>query len=85
MTEHEIECTDCDGYGFTMKRNLSLGTRVYEHTCAACNGHGWGAMTGDEEADAAEEQFRLMTEGEPPLTVQEAYEQAFQQKQGLRR
>lgn len=85
MERPEIECPDCNGYGHTMKRNLSLGPGLYEHTCGACNGHGWRAMTEDEEADAAEEQFYLMMEGEAPLSMREAYEQAFKQKQALRR
>lgn len=85
MSQHEIECPDCNGYGHIMRRCISLGPGLHEMTCGACNGHGWRAMTDDEEADAAEEQYRLMMEGDPPMSMQEAYERAFKQKQELRR
>lgn len=80
----EIEYPECDGEGFTMKRLPRVGGGLYEVNCEACNGMGWRAMTEDEEADAAEEQHRLMCEGEAPMSMQEAYEAAFRQKQELR-
>src|SRR3546814_2087341 len=72
----ETECRQCDGQGFIRTNEWPFGP-----TCPACNGMGYRPMTEDEEADAAEEQHRLMCEGEPPLSMQEAYEIAFRQKQ----
>src|SRR3546814_9254435 len=71
----ETECRQCDGQGFIRTNEWPFGP-----TCPACNGMGYRPMTEDEEADAAEEQHRLMCEGEPPLSMQEAYEIAFRQK-----
>lgn len=94
MSDEEIECPDCNGHGevcgvrpnrrsrFVSMDDLSPGD--FTLPCEACGGRGWRAMTEDEETDAAEEQFRLMMEGEAPLSMQDAYKQAFQQKQGLR-
>ena len=69
---------------FIIDNTPGAGPGDFTLPCEACGGRGWRAMTEDEETDAAEEQFRLMMEGEAPLSMQEAYEQAFQQKQGLR-
>lgn len=80
----EIECPDCDGRGYTLSVWTCGRLHKTEESCPACNGYGWRAMTADEEADAAEEQHRLMTEGEEPLSMQEAYERAWEQKQGLK-
>lgn len=92
---HEIECPNCNGYGEVCgvrpnRRSRFVGMDDlspddFTVPCEACSGRGWRAMSDDEEADAAEEQYRLMIEGEPPMSVLEAYEQAFQQKQALRR
>src|SRR3546814_2018311 len=73
----ETECRQCDGQGFIRTNEWPFGP-----TCPACNGMGYRPMTEDEEADAAEEQHRLMCEGEPPLSMQEASEIAFRQKIG---
>lgn len=76
----EIECRDCDGHGWRMLP----GKLDDAATCPACNGHGWRPMTPDEEADAAEAQHANMCEGEPPVTMREQHERAWQQKQELR-
>lgn len=82
---HEIECRECDGYGFTIKRNPNpLMRGLHEITCEACNGHGWRAMTDDEQADAAEEQFRELM-AEPPVSLDEQHRAAWDQKQELRK
>ena len=80
----EIECPTCDGEGFTMVRNRSLGPGLYEQTCEPCNGHGWRAMTDDELADAAERQAEDAA-SEPPVTMDEMHRAAFARKQELRR
>src|SRR3546814_9522585 len=41
-------------------------------------------IRGGGACDVGREQHRLMCEGEPPLSMQEAYEIAFRQKQELR-
>ena len=80
----EIECPDCDGEGWTLKRNLSLGPGLYEHDCEACKGHGWRSMT-DDELDAAAERQAEDAMSEPPVTMQEDYERAQRQRRELRR
>lgn len=80
----EIECPDCDGRGYTLSVWTCGCLHKTEEVCEACNGHGWRVMTDDEEADAAEEQHRLMMEEDAPMSMQEAYERAWQQKQELR-
>src|SRR3546814_17484518 len=72
----ETECRQCDGQGFIRTNEWPFGP-----TCPACNGMGYRPMTEDEEADAAEEQHSLMCEGEPPLSMQEAYEIAFRSEE----
>lgn len=77
----EIECPDCGGHGHILKRDLRLGPGMHEMTCEACNGHGWRAMTQDEIDDAAADAFSDMCEGEPPISMREAHEAAWQQHQ----
>src|SRR3546814_3671793 len=72
----ETECRQCDGQGFIRTNEWPFGP-----TCPACHGMGYRPMTEDEEADAAEEQHRLLCEGEPPLSMQEAYEIAFRSEE----
>ena len=80
----DVECTDCDGNGFTMKRQHRLGPGVYEVECETCCGHGWRPMTQDEIDDAAADAFSDMCEGEPPVTLAEKHRSAWDQKQQLR-
>lgn len=80
----DVECTDCDGNGFTMKRQPRLGRGLYEVDCETCCGHGWRPMTQDEMDDAAADAFSDMCEGEPPISAQERYEAAARQKRELR-
>src|SRR3546814_12406463 len=75
----ETECRQCDGQGFIRTNEWPFGP-----TCPACNGMGYRPMTADEEADDAEEQHRLMCEGAPPLSRQDAYNIAFRDRQELR-
>lgn len=80
----DVECTDCDGNGFTMKRQPRLGPGIYEVECETCCGHGWRPMTHDEIEDAAADAFSDMSEGEPPITLTEQHAAAWAQKQALR-
>lgn len=82
-TQRDVECSACGGEGEIYWPNSQDPASSIE-ICPDCNGMGWRAMTEDEEADAAEEQYRLMCEGEAPMSMQEAYEVAFRQKQELR-
>ena len=81
----DVECTDCDGNGFTMKRQPRLGPGIYEVECETCCGHGWRPMTQDEIDDAAAGAFSELCEGEPPITMDEQHRAAWEQKQELRR
>lgn len=47
-----IECPECNGEGFTMKRLPRVGGGLHEVTCERCIGHGWRPMTQDEIDDA---------------------------------
>lgn len=77
----EIECRDCQGHGWRL-----LPFSVDESApCPDCNGEGWRAPTDDELADMAERQAEDAASGEPPVTVQEQYIDAWTQKQALRR
>ncbi|QUT07896.1 hypothetical protein KFK14_11205 [Sphingobium phenoxybenzoativorans] len=80
----DVECTDCDGNGFTMKRQPRLGPGIYEVECGTCCGHGWRPMT-DDELDAAAERQAQDAMSEPPVTLDEQHRAAWQQKQDLRR
>src|SRR3546814_19846438 len=62
----ETECRQCDGQGFIRTNEWPFGP-----TCPACNGMGYRPLTADDAADAAEEQHRLICEGEPQLSMQE--------------
>src|SRR3546814_11460733 len=75
----ETEGRQCAGQGFIRTNDWPFGP-----TCPACNGMGYRPMTEDEEADAAEEQQRLMCEGEPTLPMKEAYDIEFRQQQESR-
>ena len=45
----EIECTDCDGNGWTPKVwYFGLRPHKTEETCTVCAGTGWRAPTDDE-------------------------------------
>ncbi len=68
---HEIECPTCDGHG--------------PADCVRCHGVGWCAPNQDELDAMAENQAEDRSSGEPPVTMQEQYEAARRQKQGLRR
>jgi DnaJ-class molecular chaperone len=81
----DIECTDCDGNGFTMKRLPRVGGGLHEVNCETCGGHGWRPMTQDEIEDAAADAFSDMCEGEPPISADERHRAAWQQKQELNR
>jgi len=67
----EIECPSCDGHG--------------PADCRRCQGEGWCAPTQDELDAMAESQAEDAASGEPPMTVQEMYERAYELKQALRR
>src|SRR3546814_14045419 len=54
----EEECGQCEVHACIRTRAWPLGP-----PCPACNGMGYRPMTEDEEADAAEEQHRIMCEG----------------------
>lgn len=79
----DVECTACDGHGFTMKRQPRLGRGIYEVECADCAGHGWRPMTQDEIDEAAADAFSDMCEGEPPVTMTERYQRAADEKRRL--
>lgn len=55
--QREIECPQCNGYGWTDKRMPMIGVGLYEVTCRHCNGHGWREMTEDELNDAASDEW----------------------------
>lgn len=96
MTD-QIECPDCDGegvvknpniYGYGFRPDPADTTPSPEPTrinCAACVGEGWRAPTDDELADMAERQAEDAASGEPPVTMQEQYIDAWTMKQALRR
>lgn len=67
----EIECPACDGHG--------------PADCTRCHGDGWCPPTYDEIADMAERQAEDAATGEPPVTMQEQYIDAWTMKQALRR
>lgn len=83
--DNDVECVQCGGEGWTLKRDTRLGLGLYETDCEACNGHGWRPMTQDEIDDAAGDAFSDMCEGEPPLSADERHQMAWKQKQELRR
>lgn len=66
-TDTEIECTDCEGYGWQSKRGPvnCLGD------CPACDGSGLRAPTTDELDNAAEAAYTRQFEGEPPMSARE--------------
>jgi DnaJ-class molecular chaperone len=80
MYQNEIECPECCGNGQTIGPNSGE-----DIICPHCNGHGWRAMTEEEENDRAADAYSDMCEGEPPITAQERHEAAWKQKQELRR
>lgn len=79
----DIECTTCNGHGFRMLRQPRLGPGLYEVECEDCRGHGWRPMTQDEIDDAAADAFSDLCEGEPPVTMQERYQRAADEKRRL--
>lgn len=79
----EIECTDCDGNGWTARRLPLVGGGLHEVNCAACNGNGWREETEDEANDRAADAYSDMCESEPPISMQERYEMAARQKREL--
>lgn len=81
MMTTEIECHDCDGWGFIPPVKRMGETLDCEH----CNGTGWREETDEEAADRSADAYSDMCEGEPPLSMQEQYEAAWRQKQELRR
>jgi DnaJ-class molecular chaperone len=80
MTD-EIECRECDGYGWATRREP---TNI-DGDCPACNGTGWRAPTEDEINDRAADAYSDMCENEPPLSAQERHEVAWREKQELNR
>lgn len=86
-SEIEIECPQCDGWGSTVVKSASglMTFRTADDHCPACNGTGWRAPTDDELSDMAERQAEDAASGEPPMTVQEMYEKAYELKRELRR
>ena len=91
----DIECPRCNGHGEVCGVNPNRRSRFvgrddlspddFTVDCPECHGAGWRPMTQDEIDDAAADAFSDMFEGEPPMSMQEAYEAAFQQKQELRK
>lgn len=92
--KHEIECPDCDGHGAVKNPNLHGFRDDPAYTtpppdparinCTACDGEGWRAPTDDEIAEMAEAQAEDAASGEPPVTMQEQYIDAWTLKQALR-
>lgn len=90
----EIECPDCNGHGEVCGVNRNRRSRFvgmddlspddFTVNCHACGGEGWRAPTDDELADMAERQAEDAASGEPPMTVQEMYEAAYELKRTLR-
>lgn len=78
--ENEIECPDCHGEGFIRVNEWPFGPMCY-----CCNGKGWRAMTDEERDDASENAWSDMCESEPPVSMAEQHQRAWQQKQDLRR
>lgn len=86
----EIECSHCEGMGEWDEGPLPAHSAAEEPEyrqviCPDCNGKGWRAPTEDEIAEMAERQAEDRATGEPPVTVQEMYEAAYELKQALRR
>ena len=75
----EIECRQCQGFGFTMPAERMGETA----DCAACDGEGWRPMTADE-LDAEAERQAEDAMSEPPVTMAEQHRAAWQQKKDLR-
>lgn len=75
----EIECPDCEGWGFLKAGSLPCGP-----ICNCCKGKGWRPMT-DDELDAAAEKQAEADLSEPPVTLAEQHRAAWDQKQELRR
>ena len=70
MANDEIECPDCDGFGWITKREATniLGD------CLPCKGSGWREPT-EVEADAlVEAAYDRQFEGEPPMSFAERTE-----------
>lgn len=75
-----IECPECCGNGQTIGPNGGE-----DIICPLCQGEGWRETTQDELDDMAADAFSDMCESEPPITMQEKYEQAARQKRELDR
>lgn len=63
MTDNEIECPDCDGFGWLDRR----GWTDVHGDCKPCKGTGWRPETQEEANDRAADAFSDMCEGEPPI------------------
>ena len=63
----EIECPECDGYGF-----IPPLVRMGETTeCEHCAGTGWRQPTDDEWNDMSADAYSDMCESEPPMSAAE--------------
>lgn len=74
----DIECKKCVGTGEVYNSHDCM------KDCPDCDGLGWRPMTQDEIEDAAADAFSDMCEGEPPLSADEHYRMAAEQKRRLR-
>ena len=85
----DVECKECDGNGFVMKRQPRLGRGLYEVDCEACCGHGWRPMNDEEQSDAAEAAYERFCEdfygGSSPVTLDEQHRAAWLQKREARK
>jgi hypothetical protein len=89
----EIECPECNGEGEVEHPHLHRYASIVAESppdpvmveCEDCGGRGWRAPTDDELADMAERQAEDAASGEPPVTMQEQYIDAWHLKQALRR
>ncbi|WCP14523.1 hypothetical protein sphantq_02969 [Sphingobium sp. AntQ-1] len=80
----DVECKRCDGNGWIEVRRHGILRGLHQEDCPDCCGHGWRPMTDGEMADAAEAQHEAMCEGEPPVSADEHYRMAAEQKRRLR-
>lgn len=79
MSAPEIECPDCEGWGFFLSPACASG----ERECPACEGEGWRAMTPDE-LDAAAERQAEDAMSEPPVSLDWQHARAWAQKMEMK-